>query len=139
MTFALAASRHLDDARHLHGEQRYPNADHLAGLAAECALKAIAVAHLGAMVNPKGPPTVGSTKLGHLAPLWGDVRTIAAGRSAAALLATLGTGNPFASWDVSQRYDDGAAISATCSSDHIRAASDVMHVLQRAQLDGVLS
>lgn len=139
MTFALAAVRHLDDARHLHVEQRYPNADHLAGLAAECALKAIAVAHLGAVVNPTGPPKLAAKELGHLPGLWKDVRTVAAGRSAPRLLAMLGTGNPFTLWHVSQRYDDGSAVSAARSSDHIRAAADVTTVLQRAQVDGVLS
>jgi hypothetical protein len=36
-----AARRHFDDAQLLHGAQRFANADHLAGVAAECGLKAI--------------------------------------------------------------------------------------------------
>lgn len=138
MTFAQAATRHLDDARHLHDGGRFPNADHLAGLAAECALKAIAIAHLGAVVNPAGPPTVQGTKLGHLPGLWHDVTTVVAGRSAPRLLAVLGTGNPFLSWDVSQRYEDGSAVSAARSQAHVTAAAGVAGVMVQAQLDGTL-
>jgi HEPN domain-containing protein len=54
--FAEAARRHLADALLLHGENRFANADHLAGVAAECGLKAILLDHLGGVVV-NGMPT----------------------------------------------------------------------------------
>jgi hypothetical protein len=58
--FKAAARRHHDDAHFLLGDNRWANADHLARLAAECALKAIIqCAPFGAATNAKGIPMWG--------------------------------------------------------------------------------
>jgi hypothetical protein len=53
--FRAAARRHHDDAGFLLADSRWANADHLAGLAAECALKAIMqFTPFGATPNARG-------------------------------------------------------------------------------------
>jgi len=53
--FYDACKRHWNDAEHLFDQKRLANADHLFGLAAECALKAVMVA-LGMTLLPDGKP-----------------------------------------------------------------------------------
>jgi hypothetical protein len=84
--FAEAARRHLADALLLHDRKRFANADHLAGVAAECGLKAILMDHLGGVLNGKGKPSHPANpahKYGHLPSLWSDLATTAHGRAAA--------------------------------------------------------
>jgi hypothetical protein len=52
--FKAAAYRHYFDANHLLSDQRWANADHLAGVAAECGLKAILEGWFGASLNASG-------------------------------------------------------------------------------------
>ncbi|MGH3616296.1 MAG: hypothetical protein ACRDRK_27620 [Pseudonocardia sp.] len=54
--FAAAGRRHLDDGQLLLAHARHVTADHLAGLAAECMLKAVLVDFLGATLSPRGTP-----------------------------------------------------------------------------------
>jgi len=54
--FAAAAARHCRDADFLHTDNRFASADHLAGIAAECGLKAIILHFLGGRLTPAGVP-----------------------------------------------------------------------------------
>lgn len=140
--FHLAALRHYDDARFLNTDRRLPSADHLAGLAAECALKQILLSFMGGRLNPQGKPLATikgqAFKLGHLPPLWGQMQSSAAGRTAGHFAALITTPNPFARWNVADRYADGKAITASQVTDHLAAAGKILRLLQLAQVTGVL-
>ncbi|MDR3553905.1 MAG: hypothetical protein P4L55_04045 [Syntrophobacteraceae bacterium] len=58
--FCDAAYRHFNDAKRLFDNDRMANADHLTGIAAECALKAVMVGlgmNLGAGMSPNNVST----------------------------------------------------------------------------------
>ena len=55
VNFRDAAERHWADAGYLLEDDRIANADHLFGLSAECALKALMLS-LGMILGPKGAP-----------------------------------------------------------------------------------
>ncbi|MBM7812843.1 hypothetical protein [Saccharothrix algeriensis] len=138
--FGAAAKRHHADAEVLARVGRHGNADHLAGVAAECGLKAILVGFLGGAVNAKGfPGHPAATKpLGHLPELWGQIALAADGRSGAQFSALILTANPFSEWEVSERYSDGAHITSNRAADHIAEAARVIAVHEQAVIDGVL-
>jgi len=110
--YVAAAQRHLADADFLHSYQRLASADHLAGLAAECALKAILVGYLGGTVNPGGAPTHPDTavRYGHLPKLWTQLSALIEGQASAQFAESLLGSNPFQFWQIDERY---------CAGDHI--------------------
>lgn len=140
--FATAGQRHLVDGRHLHSLGRLATADHLAGLAAECVLKAILLHFLGATMGPIKPATTDpsgkSVHYGHLPRIWDEVALHANGRAGAQFVALLATPNPYTDWDITDRYRDGSAITDTTTHKHIQAAEDLGDAYQRAILSGAL-
>lgn len=119
------------------------SADHLAGFAAECFLKAILLHFFDAKLSPKGIPVSAHpgrkpTKHGHLPELWGQVAMLAAGRTGAQFAAFVAGANPFATWDVSDRYGDGADITSSRAWQHVSAATTIGHLYQMAQIRGAI-
>lgn len=103
--YAVAASRHFADAERLARDQRYDNAGHLVGFAAECALK-----HAYDITEPdEASPRV------HLPDLAAAIRRRVRSRNPRqqALRSLLGqTQNGFFSdWQVSARYGDDGTVS----------------------------
>ena len=141
--FKAAARRHHHDALFLLGDKRWANADHLAGIAAECALKAIMTfAPFGAAPNTKGflewgQPPARLTQ--HIKDLWSELELNVGGYSAPAFSAMLTGSAPFSGWDVSDRYSDGAAVTQQKASAHLGAAAQVLAVLQQVELAGYVS
>lgn len=115
-----------------------PNADHLAGLAAECGLKAILEGWYGATLTGDFLEWNGKTVRSHVKKLWGEVATALAGRTGATLATLLRGSVPFANWDVSDRYSDGTAVSNQSARDHVGVARQVIEILDQAILDGVV-
>lgn len=140
--FAAAGRRHLVDGQHLHSRGRLATADHLAGLAAECVLKAILLQFLGATMGPIRPktrdPSGTSVDYGHLPKIWDEVALHANGRAGAQFVALLAVPNPYSDWDISDRYCDGNAITSTATQKHLQAAVDLGNAYQRAILSGAL-
>ncbi|WP_189224282.1 hypothetical protein [Saccharothrix coeruleofusca] len=138
--FGDAARRHHADARALSELGRHGNADHLAGVAAECGLKAIIVEHLGGVVTPTGKPkhTLAQDKLGHLPDLWDQMPLVARGRNGAQFVELITDENPFSRWDVSERYSDGTHITATRAAEHLASAARIIAIHERATIDGAL-
>jgi hypothetical protein len=139
--FKAAASRHCKDAQFLVGWGRWPNADHLAGIAAECALKAILLGYLGATLNqrnfPVHPQMSGS--LSHVDRLWNQLPQIVSGRSIGPVFTGMIVGtNPFATWAVDDRYSDGNAISEGAARAHVLKAQAILGILQQAMLTGAV-
>ncbi|RKT56208.1 hypothetical protein [Saccharothrix australiensis] len=88
----------MDDAVLLHAQARPVNADHLAGLAAECAPKALTAGFLGGTVDQHDlvvHPDTGAPIKKHVNTLWPEMATIVRSRSASALTPLLTT-QPFA-------------------------------------------
>ncbi|MEV7596635.1 hypothetical protein AB0O91_04525 [Kitasatospora sp. NPDC089797] len=104
-------------------EQKEPGpADHLAGISAECALKAILIDFLGSQDNGNKAPMHPKTgNHGHVDKLWPQLAQLAQGRVGAALLPLIAH-NPFAGWKVDHRYEDGSAIQAADLAVHIQMA-----------------
>lgn len=130
--FYQAARRHQHDAALLHGEGRLGGADHLYGLAAECALKAILVG-LGEIKNPDKPQPYKK----HIETLWGQFDAYMQGHGAQRY--GLPSGKPFDKWHVEQRYEDDAWFATAPVDDHRQAAAQTIALLQKAVVDGVIS
>jgi len=142
--FAAAGRRHLDDGQELFRQGRHVTADHLAGLAAECGLKAILIDFLGATLSSRGIPQIqqgtGTFPLRHHLPeLWGQVGAYATGRSGTQFIALLTATNPFASWDIADRYADGSGITQQSSKNHLTTAVSVTRIHEQARLNGSVS
>lgn len=138
--FGASARRHLVDAEFLYAHSRSTNADHLAGLAAECALKALIAGYLGGHVNQQDlvfHPATGAIRK-HIDELWPEMSLIMQNRSANVLASLLGS-QPFEGWKVYERYCDGSHLTAATVTAHIAAARTVVQILERAELDGALS
>ena len=139
--FKIAARRHYVDAEYLLNDQRWPNADHLAGVAAECGLKAIMEGWLGATLNSSGVLVWGPSNAQlryHVDRLWNEIPQIIAGRSAPTFVTLISGPPPFATWDVSDRYSDGSAITEQCAREHVDKAKEIIEVLEQAMLNGVV-
>jgi hypothetical protein len=135
----VAAARHVDDAGHLRHDQRLPNADHLAGLAAECALKAIGLAFLGVQSTARAPEaTIGgrNRRLGHLPDLWSVLHVLIAGRHGSSSAALLGRPSPFDTWEIDQRYEDGSRIVVSDCDARLTAARQLVACYQQGSLIG---
>lgn len=129
-----AAQRHIDDAHHLLALTRLANADHLFGVSAECALKAIMLS-LGMQMTDGKPQ---NRKHGHINVLWDEFISFANGRGGAKYATFLGTANTFGSWDVSQRYENTSTISVAAVTDHKKSAEVAFNCLVQAVMDGVV-
>ncbi|HRS17559.1 MAG TPA: hypothetical protein P5234_15090 [Thermoanaerobaculaceae bacterium] len=131
-----AATRHRSDADLLHDSKRWPNADQLYGLAAECALKAVMKA-LGMAVRADGAPLEHHHRV-HIDKLWGEFLSLANGSGGASYAALLTPTNPFANWSVEQRYHCTSSIAQTTVEDHKNGTTAVFSVLSQARQDGRL-
>jgi len=119
--FYDAAQRHWEDAGYLLADARLANADHLFGLSAECALKAIMLA-LGMTLRPDGAPADPQHRV-HINQLWNEFVSFANARSGAHYASPLsGVPNPFMNWDVNQRYDHRSGITFTIVAMHQQGA-----------------
>lgn len=102
--FKNAYQRHHKDAETLFAQNRYPNADQLYGLAAECAIKAVMVGIAPSLVDNNGDFKNQSDKL-HVNLLWSHFGRFIHGRSHSAYCSILPISlNPFQSWSINQRY-----------------------------------
>lgn len=141
--FELAALRHHADADLLISSDRHVNADHLAGLATECALKAILLGFCGAKLNANqmiewtGGGQVKELRM-HVDKLWNHVSLNLHGRNAPAFAALLQGESPFSSWSVADRYGDGANVTTAVAARRLAAARQVVSMLQLAKLAGAL-
>ncbi|MGF3217339.1 hypothetical protein [Streptomyces albidoflavus] len=151
--FAVASRNHYRAARLAAKEDLRISADHLAGLAAECAVKAILIDFLGSRLNARNMPEnpevealyrVGNTmkwkkQHGHLPELWEHLTAVAhrrRGGGSGALFTQLIWKNPFAHWDVGDRYCDGTAITKADIDQHLKAAYALIAAHEQAGILG---
>ncbi|EWC60695.1 hypothetical protein UO65_3978 [Actinokineospora spheciospongiae] len=74
----------------------------------------------------------------HVNSLWPEMATIVQGRSASTLMTVLAT-QPFAGWNVAERYSDGSHLTPAAVAAHVTAARTVVGILAQAHIDGALS
>ena len=135
--FRDAAERHWQDACHLHASSRIANADHLYGLSAECALKAV-MQGLGMRLHPGGLPHEKQHQV-HVNKLWEEFAAFVSGRGGERFLGGLDTTrNPFADWDAGQRYHHRTDILPGVVEKHRSGAHSAKVALDAAVLDGVV-
>lgn len=134
--FVDACTRHWEDAVHLEQQQRLANADHLYGMSAECALKAIMIG-LGMTIRADGSPDEFRHRK-HVDLLWPEFLTFANTRNGARYANLLAASTPFANWRAEQRYEPRSAFSTTLLAPHRQGAVEARHALAAAQLDGVI-
>uniref|UniRef100_A0A7C4RRM4 SAM-dependent methyltransferase n=1 Tax=Desulfatirhabdium butyrativorans TaxID=340467 RepID=A0A7C4RRM4_9BACT len=135
--FRDAAVRHFEDAEYLDVGDRMANADHLFGLSAECALKAV-MQGLGMVLRPDGAPDQKQHRV-HINRLWGEFITFSQLRSGAKYASCIDPmNNPFSDWDVSQRYCNRNDITSVMLTRHKKGSEQTKQVLDMAILDGVV-
>lgn len=85
--------------------------------------------------------TIGARRLphGHLPSLWDEAMLVVAGRTAAnAFASLLAAPNPFSSWSVHDRYEDGSTVTAAVVTSHLGMARQILGHLQNAKALGAL-
>lgn len=113
-------------------------ADHLAGVGAECAVKAILIDFLGSRYNGlKGKPSHTQTgDHGHLSSLWPQFEVLAKSRNAVALLKSITRSkHALQDWNLHERYD-GTCIPPAVLGRHIKAANHILAAHQHARVTG---
>lgn len=130
--FLDAFERHWGDAELLFLEERWPNADHLYGVAAECGLKRL-MSSFGMLCNDNGPVDINDRK--HANEIWNRYESYRSGRGS---LEYILPQNPFADWDVSDRYANSSNFNSTSTSKHQSGARIVKDLIKKAQLAGIL-
>ncbi|MCC6437435.1 MAG: hypothetical protein IT196_20565 [Acidimicrobiales bacterium] len=141
-SYAESSQRHARDAVHLAEVGRVENADHLAGFAVECGLKALLCGPGGVSVPDAGAPRHGGVAFGHLPGLWDDVALYFTGplvRSVPGLASLLAQPNIFKqhSWSISDRYESDGYVGDARSEALLALTFRVQRLLSAAALNGV--
>lgn len=134
--YASAAKRMRAHAEDIFDDVRLGTSDHLFGLAAECALKAILHAH-GVIPPPPDFPADKLTKKKfstHIDQLWGEYVAWAAGLTTLELPAT----SSFDAWRVADRYQHDDFFTLPRVEVHRAGATTAAELLERAIVDGVV-
>lgn len=134
--FLDAHRRHWDDAERLFGVERWANADHLYGVAAECGLKRLMLT-FGMLVNAGGDPSDDKDRR-HVNGLWARYESYRSGYGASTNY-LLPLANPFNNWNVSDRYVHQGGFDQPRAQAHQQGAKLVCEMIARAQLDGLLT
>ncbi|AKT40571.1 uncharacterized protein CMC5_047270 [Chondromyces crocatus] len=118
MNYGEAARRHHRDAETLFAAGRHANADHLYGIAAECALLGILRGSPAARKLFDAEGTVKEPMRRHVNVLWNQLSKEAEGLRLGKAMGRLQqhfSVNPFTGWSVRQRYlsDQGVLIEVT--------------------------
>ncbi len=134
--FLDAHDRHKQDADFLFEASRWANADHLYGVAAECGLKRLMML-FGMTVSATGDPTDKNDKV-HAKAIWARYESYRSGNTAGASY-PLPTINPYADWDVAQRYAHQSHFDEVRAKVHQNGANVVHALIKKAKLDGLFS
>ena len=134
--FLNAHQRHWVDAEHLLQAQRWANADHLYGMAAECGLKQLMLA-FGMNVNPATGSPVDNKDWKHANNIWTRFESYRSGHAQGTGYA-LPPSNPFATWDVADRYAHQANFDQARAQGHQAGAQMMRDLIAKAQREGLL-
>lgn len=135
--FIDAMDRHWQDAELLLGNERWANADHLYGFAAESGLKGLMLA-FGMQFNAtKGMPTEQKDQK-HADVIWVRYESYRSGHHKGADY-LLPTENPFDNWKASDRYASQNEFNHDHTKPHQRGAELVRQLVKKAKLEGLLA
>lgn len=129
--FYNAFSRHDADADLLLNKERWANADHHYGLAAECALKAIL---LQQGISSKDGDIAEPKYRQHINKLWDKYQSVMQTKKTY----VLPMNNPFHDWRIDQRYAHENDITEQTARNHGAAVASLKKIVKEAELDGVL-
>lgn len=133
--FLDAHQRHLDDAERLFQAQRWANADHLYGVAAECGLKVLLEKLKGGSLDKGDRLHIMEDKKPDNA--WVRYQSYISGHLLATKL-SLPQSNPFSDWLVSQRYAHRSNFDQTKAQGHQVGALAVAALVKKADKEGLL-
>jgi hypothetical protein len=134
--FLDAHKRHWDDAERLLPAQRWANADHLYGMAAECGLKRMMLAFGMKVYTKTGDPKDNKDRK-HANNIWACFESYRSGHTHGTGYA-LQSSNPFANWDVSDRYAHQSNFDQARAQGHQVGAQVVRSLIAKAQNEGLL-
>lgn len=134
--FFDAHERHWNDAEHLFQAQRWANADHLYGMAAECGLKRLMLAFGMSYDVAKDRPSSQGDRV-HANGIWARFESYRNGHALGTGYALL-PGNQFANWDVADRYAHQSNFDQARVQGHQTGAHAVRSLIAKAQYEGLL-
>ena len=134
--FLDAHKRHWDDAERLFQAQRWANADHLYGMAAECGLKQLMLAFGMQYDTTKDRPANGQDRV-HANGSWVRFESYRSGHAQGTGYA-LSPNNPFSDWDVSDRYAHQSNFDQARVQGHQAGTQAVRSLIAKAQHEGLL-
>lgn len=134
--FLNAHERHWDDAERLMLAQRWANADHLYGMAAECGLKLLMLAFGMPYDATKDRPANGQDRV-HANGSWARFESYRNGHARGVGYA-LPVNDPFHNWDVSDRYAHQSNFDQVLAQGHQTGAQIVRDLIVKAQREGLL-
>lgn len=134
--FLDAHERHWTDAETLFQAQRWANADHLYGMAAECGLKRLMLA-FGMKVNPSTGSPVDDKDWKHANGIWARFESYRCGHHQGAAY-VLPTPDPFTDWEVAQRYAHQSNFDQARVNGHQSGASQVRELVKKARREGLI-
>lgn len=136
LDFLDAHDRHLNDADQLFKAQRWANADHLYGMAAECGLKQLMI-KFGMDFNYEKWKPVDQNDVKHADQLWDRYDAYRSGHQQGIHYA-LPPSNPFQNWNVAQRYAHQSHFDENYLLPHQNGANAVSALIKKAKEEGLL-
>jgi hypothetical protein len=131
--YVPAARRHYKDAETLREQGVRGNADHLYGIAAECALSAVVLQLGWAQLGSDG--LEGEFRC-HIKEQWNVMITRAKGRTGVAKLAKVLASNPFRDWHTRDRYSATGEADNKVVERHQKGADAMLCVMDAVRVGG---
>jgi hypothetical protein len=132
--FLDAHERHWEDAELLKASTRLANADHLYGVSAECGLKRLMEA-FGMRIS-SGKPLDRADQV-HANRIWDRFEAYRSGHVLGPNY-VLPSVNPFAVWDVNQRYVSRSCFAEAVVEEHRQGAEVVKKLIEKARMGGTI-
>lgn len=134
--FYDAHLRHLEDAGILYESSRFANADQLFGLAAECGLKKLMIVFGMPFDSTKDIPQSRDDKV-HINGCWDRYESYRSGHHAGTHYGLIPV-NPFANWNISDRYAHQSNFSQAYVDPHKMGANEIKKLVAKAKLEGLI-
>lgn len=134
--FLDAHERHWNDAGALFQAQRWANADHLYGLAAECGLKQLMMRFGMAVDSSTGSP-IDRKDWRHVNNIWARFESYRSGKLEG-IDYGLPMPNPFGDWDVSDRYAHQSNFDQARAQSRQAGAMVICRLVKKAQREGLI-
>ena len=134
--FLDAQERHWADAELLYSQQRWANADHLYGMAAECGLKRLMLL-FGMPFDVAGDRPSDRDDKVHADGIWTRYETYRSGHRNGPGYA-LALSDPFTNWHIGQRYAHQSHFDPAHVDPHRQGAEHVGQLVKKAIMDGLI-